>query len=518
MTSNAKMLSAENAVTKDVLTYEDFLQTEDNDYGNAQALLKFINGSVIYDSSSSEWLLYDSGRWKRDNERKERIHKKVGEMYRFLYDSLKKEYEELESYGIDIPECKIRDFDKTEIGEAELDTIYKQIKECQRQWKKIKVLGNGSRIRRIIQAAEAQLVDDKAKLNPYNHYLVVENGTVNLETGELPDHSPEHYPTICAPIVYNPQAKEPTRFFQFLEEIMQGDKDLIEYVHRVLGYCLTGETRQHEFYILYGPGGNGKGVLLTLIKSILGEYLAEVTEGALAKSISGNTTNPTILQAKDCRIMLTNESEKGTRLNASLIKQISAGEEICPRTLYKANEHFIPHMKLLCATNHLPEIDWNDGGIRRRIRIIPFPVVIPDEKKDTLLDKKLLEEREGVLKWLIEGAVSYYKDGMVKIPEAVQNAMNRERFRTDTISWFFNCAVVPTGEKADRYQAHRVYEAYLQFCTYKGIDLPESETMFGRRFKQLIQDTSINWKKCSDGMYYEGLKLLSDDADNGVAA
>jgi putative DNA primase/helicase len=361
-------------------------------------------------------------------------------------------------------------------------------------------------------------VDDKAKLNPYNHYLVVENGTVNLETGELLDHSPEHYSTICAPVAYNPQAKEPTRFFQFLEEIMQGDKDLIEYVHRVLGYCLTGETRQHEFYILYGPGGNGKGVLLTLIKSILGEYLAEVTEGALAKSISGNTTNPTILQAKDCRIMLTNESEKGTRLNASLIKQISAGEEICPRTLYKANEHFIPHMKLLCATNHLPEIDWNDGGIRRRIRIIPFPVVIPNEKKDTLLDKKLLEEREGVLKWLIEGAVSYYKDGMVKIPEAVQNAMNRERFRTDTISWFFNCAVVPTGEKADRYQAHRVYEAYLQFCTYKGIDLPESETMFGRRFKQLIQDTSINWKKCSDGMYYEGLKLLSDDADNGVAA
>ena len=516
MTSTEKMLSAENAVTK--LAYEDFLQAEDNDFGNAQALLKFINGSVLYDSSSSEWLLYDSGRWKRDNDRKERIKNKVGEMYQFLRNSLKKEYAELESYGIDIPECKIRDFDKTGIGEEELDAIRKQIQECQQQWKKIKVLGNNYIVRRVIKAAEAQLVDDMPKFNPYNHYLVVENGTVNLETGELLNHSPEHYSTMRAPVAYNPKAKEPTRFFQFLEDIMQGDKDLIEYFHRVLGYCLTGETRQHEFYILYGPGGNGKGVLLNLIKSILGEYFAEITEGAMARSVSGTMPNPTILQAKDCRIMLTNESEKGARLNTSLIKQISAGEEICPRTLHKANEHFIPHMKILWATNHLPEIDWNDGGMTRRIRIIPFPVVIPNEKLDILLAQKLLEEREGILKWLIDGAVSYYKEGMVEKPAAVQDAMDRERFRTDTISWFFKNAVVPTGENADRNQAHKIYEAYMQFCMCKNIALPESEAQFGRRFKQLIQDTSIICKRNSAGVYYTGIKILSENADNGVAA
>lgn len=517
MTSTEKMLSAENAVTK-TLSYSELMNFEDNDFGSAQRFLKFVNGRVLYDSMASNWLTFDSGRWKRDNDRKERVHKLAYDLYSFLLDGLKKKYQYLETYGIDVLEGNTRDIDVTDVDEDTFAEIRVQLKQCQRERQKVLKLGNHSTQNRAIRSAESQFVDDLIKLNPYNHYLVVANGTVDLKTGELLNHNPEHYSTMRSPVAYNQQAKEPTRFLRFLDEIFDGDASMINYIHRLLGYCLTGETREHEFYILHGSGGNGKSVLINLLKRILDEYTGEVSAGALAHSEDGDKPNPTILQAKDCRVLITNESDKDAKLNTSLIKQISAGDEICPRTLRKANEHFVPHMKILWVTNHIPKLDWNDGGIDRRIRLIPFSVTIPEEKKDKKLPDALLEEREGILKWLVDGAVAYYQEGMAEIPEAMKNAMDCERFRTDTISWFYKNAVVPTGEKSDRNQAHKVYAAYLQFCTCKNIALPESETQFGRRFKQLIQDTSISCKRNSAGVYYFGLKILSENADNGVAA
>lgn len=518
MTTTEKMLSAENAVTNETFTYDDLIEFEGNDFGNAQRFLKFIDGRVLYDSMSSNWLLYGSGRWKQDNDRKERVHKLAYDLYSFLLEGLKKKYQYLESYGIDILKGKARDIGATDVSEKELNEIREQLKQCQRDREIVLKLGNHCTQNRIVKCAESRLVDNVAKLNPNDHYLVVENGTVDLKTGQLLDHNPENYSTMRAPVKYNPESEAPTRFLQFLDEIFDGDAALMDYVHRLLGYCLTGETREHEFYILYGSGGNGKSVLINLLKRLLDEYTGEVSVGALAHRADGDKPNSTLLQAKDCRILITNESDKDARLNTSLIKQISAGDEICPRALRKANEHFVPHMKILWVTNHIPKLDWNDGGMERRIRLIPFPVTIPKEKRDFNLPDNLWEEREAILKWLVDGAVAYYQYGMAAIPEVMQDAMDRERFSADSINGFLKEMVIPTGNSTDRLKAHEVYNAYKQFCTDCESLLPKTETMFGRRFQKLIQDTSIIKTKCSDGMYYQGLKLLSKNDEGEVTA
>ena len=519
MTTTEKMLSAENAVTTESLVYSDLMKFENNDFGNARRFLRFVSGKALYDSASANWYLYDSGRWKPDTERKERVRKLAGDLYSFLLNGMMEEYQYLEAYGVDVLTGNARDIDSTDVDAKQLTEIHDQLRQCLRERQIVLKLGNGCTQNRVIKCAEAQLVDDAVKLNPYNHYLVVANGTVDLKTGELLDHNLEHYSTMRVPVAYNPKAKEPTRFLRFLEEIFEGNASMINYVHRLLGYCLTGETREHEFYIFYGSGGNGKSVLINLIKAILGdEYCGDVSAGALARSTDGDRTNPTLVQAKDCRILIANESEKEARLNTSLIKQISAGDEICPRTLRKANEHFIPHMKILWVTNHLPKLDWNDGGMERRIRIVPFLANIPKQDQDKNLPNILLEEREGVLKWLIEGAVSYYQEGMADIPEVMQEAMDREKFGTDSILYFFNKMVIPTGENADRYKARTVYNVYRQFCADNGIELPATETMFGKRFLKLGEDKCITKVKHSDGMYYHAFKLRSDEAEGDVVA
>ena len=512
MTNIEKKLSAKKAVTKK--NFSALMRFESNDFGNAQRFLKFCSKKALYDSVSFSWFLYGEGRWKPDNDKKERVHKLANDLYSLLLEGLQKEYQDLETYGIDVLESNIADIASIEVEEDELIRIRERFKQCLRDRQIVLKLGNHSFQNRIIKSAEAQLVDKMIELNPYNHYLVVKNGVVDLRTGELLDHSPEHYSTMKAPVAYNPKAETPVRFLKFIKEIFDGNKSLIDYVQRLLGYCLTGNTTQHEFYILHGSGGNGKSVLINLLKGILGEYTGEISAGALARRADGDKPNPTLLQAKDCRILITNESEKGAKINDSLIKQISAGDEICPRTLRKANVHFVPHMKILWVTNHIPVLDWTDGGLDRRIQLIPFAVNIPKEKQEKHLPEELWEEREGVLKWLVEGAIAYYEaDGLGPIPEVMEEAKQKAKFEGDSIYSFFKNCVVATSEKAARIKARRVYTAYKQYCAEKGINMPSTETMFGKRFLDLGKDVAINRTKRSDGMYYLGLKLISKNTE-----
>ncbi len=518
METKKMLLSAENAVTKKNLSYSELMNFEDNDFEKAKRFLQFARGEALYDSATSKWFLYGEGRWKPDNERKERVLNLVGTFYSYLNDALKSEYQDLEEYGFDISTGTVRDIDDEDVDNDQLTEIYARVKQCIRERKIISKLGNGHIQRRIIKSAETQLVDENVKLNPYDYYLVVANGTVDLRTGELLNHSRDYYSTMRAPVPYNREAKEPTRFLQFLEEIFNGDTSLINYVHRVLGYCITGETCQHEFYILHGEGGNGKGVLINLLKSILDEYCADTNDGALGRRANNDGPNATIVQAKYSRILFANETEKGAQINTALIKRISAGDEVSERALHKNHDHFIPHMKLLLATNHVPKLDWDDRAIERRARLIPFLVNIPKEKEVLHLDKILLEEREGILKWLVEGAVAYYQEGMLPIPETMRNAMDREKFGDDNVHRFFKKVIVPTGQKKDRWQARKLYAAYTHCCVDEWTDLPKSEKLFSQRLQELIQNTAISKKKCSDGMNYFGLKLLSKHADSKVAA
>ena len=105
MTNIEKKLSAKKAVTKK--NFSALMRFESNDFGNAQRFLKFCSKKALYDSVSFSWFLYGEGRWKPDNDKKERVHKLANDLYSLLLEGLQKEYQDLETYGIDVLESNI---------------------------------------------------------------------------------------------------------------------------------------------------------------------------------------------------------------------------------------------------------------------------------------------------------------------------------------------------------------------------------------------------------------------------
>ena len=243
------------------------------------------------------------------------------------------------------------------------------------------------------------------------------DGVVDLRTGETRAHQLDDYATKITAV--GPGGECP-RFLAFLNRTFANDPDLVAYVQRVLGYCLTGVTREHALFFGYGTGANGKGALLGTVSSLLADY----HKGAPIETFTASTgdRHPTDLAGlRGARIVSASETEEGRRWAESKIKQLTGGDVISARLMRQDFFDFLPAFKLFITGNHRPNLRSVDEAIRRRFHLIPFAVTIPPEERDPDLKTKLESEWAGILAWMIDGCLEWQAEDL-RPPKAVADA------------------------------------------------------------------------------------------------
>jgi len=325
--------------------------------------------------------------------------------------------------------------------------------------------------------------------------LGVGNGVINLKTGKLQAAKPEDLITRHSPVMFDAKATCPL-FLAFLDQVTDANKPLITYLQRVIGYSLTGKTTEQCLFFLYGSGANGKSTFLNVITELLGSDLASQTppETLMARKSSGATND--IARLNGVRAVIANEIEDGSLLAESLVKQMTGGELLTGRLLYKEYVEFLPKFKLFIAGNHKPTIRGRDHGIWRRIRLVPFEVTIQEKNKDKHLQSKLRAELPGILNWAIQGCLAWQKSGL-KQPKLVTDAVNAYRVEMDLLGQWVteNCIVGPQHAWPSR-QAYYNYKCWAEGGGYK----PMSESIFSRELQ-----VSFKKSRRKDANYFEGI-------------
>ena len=110
-----------------------------------------------------------------------------------------------------------------------------------------------------------------------------------------------------------------------------------------------------------------------------------------------------IARLKGARLVSAVEVERGERLAAGLVKQVTGQDMLQARFLYQEHFEFVPEFKIFLAVNHKPPVDGSGYAMWRRVHLIPFNVRIPEDEQDRELPKKLEEELPGILKWAVDG-------------------------------------------------------------------------------------------------------------------
>jgi putative DNA primase/helicase len=402
-------------------------EIDHTDAGNVTLLHALNNGEIRYVNERKQWMVWHQNRWQLDAGGAN-IHErilKVATHHKQVAEQLGREAESASSGK----QCQ-------ELEKA-AESARRWSQQCRNKNKIDAMLNLAQRDRNFL--IQTSLIDN----NPW--LLGVSNGVVDLRTGAFRSDSKSEFVLKRCDVPYVPSAKAP-RWNRFIDEISseQGvvvsgkitPKDrpqLASFIQRALGYCLTGRVNEQVMFIAVGRGSNGKNVLLDTFKAIAGDYCETIApEVLMATRFESNAdqANPSLRKLAGARCAISSETKEGQRLDVAVVKRHTGSGSMTARGLHEAPVTFMSTHKLWLMTNHLPRVDHMDEATKGRLNAIPFDMKwnrpgearpdpsLPNADK-TLMDT-LATESEGILLWLIAGAVKYYKEGLSPPPEVAQ--------------------------------------------------------------------------------------------------
>jgi putative DNA primase/helicase len=291
--------------------------------------------------------------------------------------------------------------------------------------------------------------------------LVCPNGVVDLRTGALHEHSREALNTKSTAVPYDPHAKAP-RFEQFLHEIFPSEPELAPYVIRYLGYALTGSTQEQVFQVWYGEGANGKSTLIETLVHVLGDYAQTMASDLLLErrgARDSGAASPDVARLRGVRLAAGVETKEGQRWNESLVKQLTGGDQIVARHLYKEPIEFHTAAKLVLGVNHKPNVHGTDHGMWRRVALVSFKARFDGTNADHSLTDKLRAEASGILTMLVSACLEWQRIGLAP-PQCVIDDVRAYREGQDVLGQFLReCCYESAGyaNKASLYRAFSMW-------------------------------------------------------------
>ncbi len=446
------------------------------DLGNAEAFAAAVGERARFDHRRGLWLLYAGHRWRPDAD---------GGVWRLLRDETRARLRAATSIADE--------------GERRLAIKWAMSSEGRPRLEA--ALALATRLQPIADAGEDWDAD------PF--LLGVENGVVDLRTGTLrPGRPADRITRACAaPFVPGAPAD---RWERFVDEVLcqvdenghvdeAGTLALAGFVHRALGYSLTGATSEQVLWLLHGAGSNGKTLLLEVVADVLGDYAYAAPFSTFVHQPNPGGVPNDLAALEGRRFVICTEATDGVRLNEPRLKAFSGGDTMSARFMRAEFFTLRPVGKVWLAFNRKPVVRDDSHGFWRRVRMVPFRRTFPP---DGGLRGALLAERAGILRWLVEGCLAWQRDGL-GLPDAVRDATDTYQAESDPIREFVD-TVCDTSDPLAETAAADLFTAYLEWADV--VKLSERERLTRHMFGRLAGDR-FRRRRTTRGRSYVALRV-----------
>lgn len=380
-------------------------------------LLYQINGNEIVHSKESKdkchWFHFDSPVWKPiDHVIVKRLI--TGDSYTELFIKAKSAYQ---SASVKDKERKLAQIQKT-----------------------ITSLQNSQLQNSVVQQFETIARKDRTeffdKLDKKRNLLGFTNGVLDLDSGVFRQGRPDDFITMTVGYAYDPNKMADKtitgEFYEFFRKVFP-DIEVGKWVHKYLGSCLTGYTRDQIFVFGHGTGSNGKGILINIMSKVLGEFSAKIDASFLCGNMpDSERATPTLTRLIGKRFVYISETMDSAKLNEQLFKALCGEDKMPFRPLYGEQGEFMPDFKMFMVCNALPAFNGSDPAMKRRTRVIPFISLFKDAEecldpsknefiKDPTLNDRIEDWKWVVMKFLIDGYHLYKREGLSVVPAKMKD-------------------------------------------------------------------------------------------------
>ncbi len=458
------------------------------DVGNAEYFISRHRENIRFCADDENFYTFNGKWWNRDDTG--RVNQKAKDTVKAMYDDLK-------------------DIANDEQRKARFAWVMKS--------------ESNSRLKAMLEqaASDPRIIVRSSDLDKHQHLICSGTGIVDLTSGALLPFDRDLLITKHTSVSYDPAARS-SAWEEFLAAVTGGDADYAQFLQLAVGYSIQGSTKEEIIFIIHGPGGTGKSTFLDSISSAIHDYYVAANPATFLKR-DQHSSGPSedLARLAGARFVSAVEVDDGQRLAEGLVKQITGGDVVAARFLYKNTFQFKPQLKLWFAVNHVPAVMADDDAMWRRLLRLPFvhkPPVIDKSLKTVLTSK---EAREGILAWAVEGSVKWHRKGLV-LPKVVRQSTKALRDEMNALAEFIEDyfevvtrAITPVSE---------VTFLYDKWCQAAGQRRPLSKKTFNRNmealgFQQNLQYLQKGRTRCWIGLKVKGVAQLSERIDNfGLAS
>ena len=362
------------------------------------------------------------------------------------------------------------------------------------------------------------------KLDTNMYLLCFKNGVIDFKEKCFRAGRPEDNISICTNINYKPldynndKDKEIVELCKdFLHKLFP-EEELYKYMYDHLASTLIGTSTNQTFNMYIGKGKNGKSVLINLMEKVLGEYHCAVPSTMITEGRAKvGSVSPEVLQLKGKRYGVIQEPSPGEKINVGVMKQLTSGNDaILARGLYKPEAtSFIPQLKLVLCSNYMMEVNSNDYGTWRRIRVVPYKSKFdenpvnddPENPYQFKVDENIIEKfddwKETFAAMFVERV--FETNGLVKDCPIVLAASNEYRVSQDFIAEYIRDRVVKDKNgKIKKTELNNDFSIWYQ-STYGRGGCPPPKDVHEYMDKEFGKQKNLSWF---------GVKIRYDERDD----
>lgn len=328
----------------------------------------------------------------------------------------------------------------------------------------------------------------------YENYIFFENGIYNIQTKKLEKYNPNILATYKINNKYT-FGSNCNMFLRFINTITNNDKELTMLIQEIMGYTLVNNTKAQKFFLFYGEGGNGKSVLESVIRIMVGK---ENTSSVSLEQLKSNFLVSNIV-GKLVNIASENESD----FEVEKLKAITSGDSITIDQKYKDPYQYTPTCKMIFISNSLPNTSDNSYGFYRRLIIVPFNKTIKIEERDVNLTSKLIDEMDGIVQWAISGLERLVENNyQFTNSSEVSRVMDKYKEEQDPVYLFYKDKLkYKLGARTNKKNILQSYALWLntRMISPRGTD---SSSKFWKELRRVAKSQSIEFEETKSGNYY----------------
>jgi P4 family phage/plasmid primase-like protien len=261
---------------------------------------------------------------------------------------------------------------------------------------------------------------------------------------------------------------------KFFEQVFPNE-NVRKYFITVLSTCVSGLTKDEKFYLLNGCGSNGKSLTTDIMSKSLGDYYMSCDISLITrKRGQSNQASPEKVRMKGRRCGVFQEADEGEKMNVGLVKEITGGDMMLMRDLFKGSDEMIefkPQMKYFLTANQLPDVPSTDEGTWRRLRVIQFTSKFtntPIKPNEFLIDINLKQKIEQwapiFASYLVHIYLTEYKikPYLTEPPEVIAST-NQYKMENDYLTEYFTECISITTDESNTVGINKLWDSYKEW-------------------------------------------------------